>query len=357
MMNRLDLYITRHVLGAIFIVTLVIVGLDMLFALVDQLPDLKKDYQIKQAAYFVAMTGPRRLYEHLPLCSLIGCLLGLGALASSSELTVMRAAGISTARIIGAVMKPVLAIIVAALLLGEYVVPKSEQEAQSFRTIATSANGKSSAASLQKGLWHREGTTFLNVKAVTPEGEIYGVTRYRFNDQWQLESAGIARRGYPVADGWQLEELRETHFKGERTEVVEKTDEHWVSGLTPELLSTLIMEPGNLSIQGLSAYTGYLDEQGLAAEDYQVAFWGKMLMPLAIMGLVLVAVSFIFGPLRSVTVGQRLIAGVVVGLLFKLAQDLLGPAATVYGLSPLLAVMLPILVSFVAGGLLLRRAG
>lgn len=356
MMNRLDLYITRHVLGAIFIVTLVIVGLDLLFALVDQLPDLKNGYQIKQAAYFVAMTAPRRLYEHLPLCSLIGCLLGLGALASSSELTVMRAAGVSTARIIGAVMKPVLVIILAALLLGEYVVPKTEQEAQSFRTIATSNNGKSTA-SLQKGLWHREGTTFLNVKAVTPQGEIFGVTRYRFNDQWQLESAGYARRGVPVADGWQLEDLRETHFRGDRTEVVEKAGEHWVSGLTPELLTTLIMEPDNLSIQGLGAYTGYLGEQGLAAEDYQVAFWAKLLMPLAIMGLVLVAVSFIFGPLRSVTVGQRLIAGVVVGLLFKLAQDLLGPAATVYGLPPLLAVMLPILVSFVAGGLLLRRAG
>lgn len=356
MMNRIDLYISRHVLGAIFIVTLVIVGLDLVFALVDQLPDLTKSYQFNGALYYVAMTGPRRLYEHLPLCSLIGCLLGLGTLASTSELTVMRAAGVSTLRIITAVMKPVIVIIVAAVLLGEYVVPKTEQEAQNYRTIAI-ADGHVEASSLGQGLWHREGSTFLHVGTISLEGEVHGVTRYEFDKNWALARSSYARTGTFTGDGWLLNEVVETQFLENSTQVKHQTTEQWTSGMTPSLLSTLIMEPRNLSITGLYTYSNYLGEQGLSAADYEVAFWGKVLQPLSITGLVLVAVSFIFGPLRSVTVGQRLIAGVIVGLVFKLMQDLLGPASTVYGLAPLMGVTVPIALSFLIGWRLLRRAG
>lgn len=356
MMNRIDLYITRHVLGAILIVMLVIVGLDLLFSLVDQLPDLNEGYKFNDAVYFVAMTAPRRIYEHIPLCSLIGCLLGLGTLATTSELTVMRAAGVSTLRIITAVMKPVMVIILFALALGEFVVPKTEQEAQSFRTIER-ANGRPGASSLEQGVWHREGNTFLYVSAISPNGELFGLTRYQFDDSWRLTRSSYATSGVYTGDGWTLSNVVDTEFLGDSTRVVSQPSEQWTSGMTPSLLATIIMEPRNLPISGLHAYSSYLNDQGLSAADYQVAFWAKVLQPLAITGLVLVAVSFIFGPLRSVTVGQRLIAGVIVGLVFKLLQDLLGPASTVYGLPPLVGVLLPIVVSFLMGWRLLRRAG
>ena len=356
MMNRIDLYITRHVLGAIFIVMLVIVGLDLLFSLVDQLPDLSASYDFDDALYYVVMTGPRRLYEHIPLCSLIGCLLGLGTLATSSELTVMRAAGVSTLRIIMAVMKPVIVIVVGALLLGEYVVPKTEQEAQSFRAIEV-ADGNLAGTSLGTGLWHREGHTFLHVTTISLEGEVHGITRYEFNKNWVLSRSSYAGTGTFTGDGWLLNNVVETQFLSDQTQVVRRDTEQWSSGMTPSLLSTLIMEPSNLSITGLHTYSNYLGEQELSAADYEVAFWGKVLQPLSIAGLVLIAVSFIFGPLRSVTVGQRLIAGVIVGLVFKLMQDLLGPASTVYGLAPILGVTVPIALSFLVGWRLLRRAG
>ncbi|MGB2130167.1 MAG: LptF/LptG family permease, partial [Marinobacterium sp.] len=105
------------------------------------------------------------------------------------------------------------------------------------------------------------------------------------------------------------------------------------------------------------SYSRYLEEQGVNADSYLLAFWSKLLQPLAILALVLIGVSFIFGPLRSVTVGQRVIAGVVFGLVFKFAQDLLGPASTVFGFPPLIAVVIPILLCTGAGLWLLRRAG
>ncbi|MGB0733078.1 MAG: LptF/LptG family permease, partial [Pontibacterium sp.] len=80
-MNRLDWYIARHVLGSVIVVALVVVGLDLLFAFVDELPDFNQYYGLPEALWYVAQTAPRQAYEQIPLCTLIGCLIGLGSLA------------------------------------------------------------------------------------------------------------------------------------------------------------------------------------------------------------------------------------------------------------------------------------
>lgn len=361
-MKILDLYVARHVLGGFFIVLLVVAGLDMLFALVEEMKDIEGAYTFSEALKYVALTGPRRLYEFIPLSSLIGCLLGLGILASSSELTVMRAAGISTFGIIVAVMKPVLVIIVLALSLGEFVVPHSEQSAQSHRQVMQTGNSIISDASR---VWHRDEMTFLQINAVIPDGTVRGVTRYEFNDDMTLARASYAKTGHYDGQTWQLKNIRETRFPkssdvsspelaGLSTDVLKK--ENWSSGLTPELLKVVMVKPANLSMSGLASYSSYLEEQGLASSQYRVAFWTKLLLPAAVFALVLVAVSFIFGPLRSVTLGQRLITGIIVGLTFKLTQDILGPTSAVFGFSPFIAVMTPIVICIALGFWLLNRA-
>lgn len=355
-MSKIDLYIARHVLGAILAVVFIVVGLDLLFALVDQLEDSSDRYGMPQIAHYLALTAPRRIYEFLPLSSLVGCLIGLGILASSSELTVMRAAGVSTRQIVFSVMKPVGLLVVLGLVLGEYVVPVAEQRAQSERALAQSAG---EALNTRHGIWHREGLEYIHINAVDAEGRIHGVTRYRFNDAGEMLSASFAAKGeFDLESGsWLLSQLRTTEFQSNSTRVSQQDKEKWQSGLTPERLAIVVVEPVNLAISGLWAYSGYLEEQGLSASTYQLAFWSKLLQPLAIAALVLIAISFIFGPLRSVTIGQRILTGIIVGLIFKFAQDLLGPASTVFGFTPLVAVLLPIVVCTAAGAWMLRKAG
>jgi lipopolysaccharide export system permease protein len=118
-----------------------------------------------------------------------------------------------------------------------------------------------------------------------------------------------------------------------------------------------VLPPEALSITGLWSYIHYLGEQGLNNGRYWLAFWTKVLQPLVTAALVLMAISFIFGPLRSVTLGQRVFTGVLVGFVFRIVQDLLGPASLVFGFTPLLAVALPATVCALGGLWLLRRAG
>lgn len=353
-MIKLDLYIARNVVGAILSVLLVVVGLDLVSALLDHLDGLDDNYTFVHLLQYLMLTIPRRVYEFIPLSSLVGCLIGLGLLASHSELTVMRASGFSTRRILLAVFKPVLVLALCALVLGQFVAPYTEQRAQSLKALAQSGGG---ALSSRYGIWHREDRLFIHINAVEPGGVIHGVTRYRFDESRQLVRASYARLGYYQDGYWQLQNIKSTKFVDGRSQTEPLATETWKSGLTPELLSVIVVEPVDLPISGLWSYSHYLEAQGVKADTYLLAFWTKLLQPLAILALVLIGVSFIFGPLRSVTVGQRVIAGVVFGLLFKFAQDLLGPASTVFGFPPLIAVALPILLCVLVGGVLLRRAG
>ncbi|EXF46351.1 permease [Pseudomonas sp. BAY1663] len=353
-MVKLDRYIGIHVFLAILSVLGIIVGLALLFAFIDELGDVEGSYGLFDALQYVLLTSPRRLYEMLPMAALIGCLIGLGTLASSSELTIMRAAGVSLGRIVLAVMKPMLILLVAGILIGEYVAPWTEDIAQAKRSLA---QGAGEAQSSKRGLWHRQENEFVHVNAVQPGGVLVGVTRYRFDDERRLLSASFARRASYQGDHWQLQTLSTTHFRGDHTEVVRAPEERWDVQLTPQLLGTVVMEPEALSITGLWRYIHYLGEQGLNNGRYWLAFWTKVLQPAVTVALVLLAISFIFGPLRSVTLGQRIFTGVVVGFVFRIIQDLLGPASQVFGFSPLLAVVLPAGVCALIGVWLLRRAG
>ena len=354
MMTKLDRYVAAQMLGAVGLILLVVVGLDVVFAFVDEAEDLSDTYQVTDLLYYLMLQIPGQLYEFLPLASLIGALVGLGVLASNSELTVMRAAGISINRIVLAVFKPALILGVLVMLLGEYIVPKTEQIAESSRALAQSGG---QAIRSKNGIWHRQGNEFIHINAVALDGQIFGVTRFQFDEDRNLKESSFAASGDYGDEGWNLKEVRATELFDDRTQTRTVDAEFWPSELTPALLSVVVVDPVDLSIQGLWSYTQYLQEQGLNTDAYQLAFWSKILQPLGILALVLVAVSFVFGPLRSVTVGQRIIAGVIVGLVFKFSQDLLAPASSILGFTPLLASLLPIAICFVIGGLLLRRAG
>ncbi|WP_207063372.1 LPS export ABC transporter permease LptG [Motiliproteus sp. SC1-56] len=352
-MKLLDRYIARTILVVCVGVLFTITALDLLFAFIAELEDIRGDYTLSAAIEYTLMTAPRRFYEYVPMSVLVGCLVGLGLLANNSELTVMRAAGISKLRILGAVMQPVLLLILICTLLGEYVAPRTEQAAVAERAIARGGQD----TLVQGGAWLRDAKRFLHVNAVRPDGSLHGITFYQLGEQRTLAQAGFARRADYRPDGqWLLQDIRVTHFEEGRTRVEQLAQQAWTSALTPDLLKVLAADPERMSMRGLYRYTQYLGGQDVNATAYRLAFWNKLLLPVAVIGLVLVAMSFVFGPLRSVPMGQRIMVGIVVGLTFKIVQDLLGPASTVYGFSPLIAALSPIALCYLIGGWLLKQA-
>lgn len=353
-MRKLDGYIMRSVAGAMFLVMVVVLSLDFVFGFIAELDGTRGDYQTWQALEFMLLTIPRRIYDYLPLGAFMGCLIGLGSLTSTSELTVMRAAGVSIKRIVWSAMKPTLIVVFIGLLIGEYVAPPMERIAQSEKAVA---KGASPNLASDSGVWRREGNTFIHLNAVQPNGVLHGVSLFQFDGDHWLARATYAPRALYQNGYWLLEKPTTTVLSESGTRQVKRQQLRWDTGITPEVLSVLIVPPENLSLSGLFTYASYLDDQALQSTRYWLAFWKKVLMPLATAVMVLVAISFIFGPLRTSTMGFRIFTGLIVGLMFKYMQDLLGPMSLVFGFSPILAIVLPIAINAAVGAILMRRAG
>lgn len=352
-MRKITAYISRTVFSAIALTLVVFISLDFIFSLIDQLGKVRGAYTSSEAVIYMLLTVPRRLYELIPYACLIGSLVGLGLLANSSELTVIRAAGVTVKRIAWMVLRATLAFIVLAVILGEYVAPYTEQLADNRRLIM-----RDNAARTTHNMWNREGDEFMHVQAVMPGGVIHGLTRYHFNEARQLVSASYTRQAvYQQQEGYWRELGVEISYIGDDHIGRETLPERrWNTPLKPQLLNILVMDPEDMSISDLHYYSNYLKQQSLNPGNYALAFWQKSLQPLATASLVIIAISFIFGPLRSVTMGQRIFTGIVFGVGFQLLQKLMGPASLVFGFAPLFAVLVPIAICFAVGVFLLSRA-
>jgi lipopolysaccharide export system permease protein len=255
-------------------------------------------------------------------------------------------------KLILGVIKPILLISCFSLLLNQTGVPEAQQIARALKVADQGFK------SFESGGWYRQPGEYIHVSAITPDGQILGVTRHQFDKELRLKQTSFAKTGYYSNErqGWFLEDVElTTLISDQRIEKGHLDEMFWSTELTEEMLRVILVPPVELPISGLSSYSSYLDDQGVDSTSYELALWNKLLQPFSIIALVMIGVAFIFGPLRGVTVGQRIITGVVIGLVFKFSQDLLAPASQVLGFSPLLAALLPIAISFAIALWLLSR--
>lgn len=352
-MRILNRYLFKTIFFSVLTVLLVLCALHFLGIVVEELKEISDSYTFLEILLYTSLNLPLSFYEFIPFAALVGALIGLGGLASTSELVVMRSAGVSLMQISLSVVRPIIVLIVMSLFLAEYVIPFTEQYAENRRSLKL--NGVNTALSSRRGLWNREGDEYMHFNQVQTNGRLLGVTRYRFDENHVLLSSSFSASATYIDKYWQEEDVVETVFLPGGTEHRHYDQRSWYMDLSPELLTILVQESENLSISKLYNYIGYLKQQNINSGSFRLSFWAKTLQPLAVISLVLIAISFVFGPLREVTMGYRIFSGVVVGIIFQLAQELFGPASLLYGFPPFVAVMVPILTCCLIGYYLLTK--
>lgn len=350
-MKRIDLYLFKTVLVAMLAVLAIILSIDAISAFVDQIDDLSGTYTVKEALFFVVLKIPAGLGEYLGFSALIGAMIGLGSFTSTGELTVIRSAGYSMFRIGWNVMKPALLLVFIAAIVTEYVASDLEQLADSRRDLL---RGKRTIDIEKSGLWIYDKGNFVNMDAVYPGGEIYGLSIYDFDHEDKALKITYAENARFDGAVWTELNGRLSEIKADEVHTDSFPERLWGTELTPDLLDMSVLDAEQMSISDLNDFSDYLGGENKASKEYQVQFWRKVLQPLSIATLVFVGISFVVGSSRQVAVGERIFIGVIVGVAFRVMQDILGPAATVWGISPLLAVIAPILLTLFAGAALIK---
>ena len=352
-MTILDRYLGIAVIGGTLLALLLLVSVNTLIDFVNEVDDIGRfGYTVIHAILYTLFTIPRRVYEFFPTAVLLGGMLGLGNLAGRNELVVMRAAGLSVFQIIFSALKAGLVLMVGAFVLGEFVVPVSEQEARNVRKPTQS---KQISFGTRDGLWARDGDRFLNIRDVYPDLRLGNIWVYQFNDSLRLIKSTFAKSAAYKDDHWLLRNVSHSLVSSDGVVTQRQEQESWDRLLAPHLFDVVVVEPRKMSARKLAKYVGYLKDNELDSSRYELAFWTRFTIPLSGVLMLLITVPFVFGPLRSSGAGQRLFIGVLIGVIFHLINQAANNLGLVYDLPPLFGAGLPLVVLLIIGVFAIKR--
>ncbi|EDR34062.1 LPS export ABC transporter permease LptG [Yersinia pestis EV76-CN] len=357
MFGVLDRYIGRTILNTILMTLLMLVSLSGIIKFVDQLRKVGQgDYSAASAGMYTILSIPKDIAVFFPMAALLGALLGLGTLASRSELVVMQASGFTRMQIAASVMKTAIPLVLLTMAIGEWVAPQGEQTARNFRTQQMYGG---SLLSTQSGLWAKDGSDFIYIQRVSGESELTGVNIYHFDKEDRLLSVRYAATATYEKDNktWRLSQVDESDLSNPTQVTGSQTlTGEWKTNLTSEKLGVVAMDPDSLSISGLHDYSKYLQQSGQESNRYELSMWSKVFAPFSVAVMMLMALSFIFGPLRSVPMGVRVVTGIFFGFVFYVLDQVFGRLSLVYGIPPMLGALLPsMLFLLISICLLLKR--
>lgn len=344
-------YLARETYAATALVLFAFLALFAFFDLVHEMEEIGKGgYQLQHAVGYVILTLPGRTYELFPVAVLIGTLYALTQLSRHSEITVLRASGLSTRRLLLSLAKIGAAFVILTFLIGEFVAPPAERAAQQLRLKAMSSVV---AQEFRSGLWVKDELAFVNVRDVLPDATLRGVRIYEFDRNYQLRSISEAEEGiYTPPDSWKLLHVAQTIFESDRARVVHLDQAQWRSALNPDILTVLMVVPEKMSLANLYLYIQHLAENQQKTQRYEIALWKKLIYPIA--ALVMMALALPFGYMhdRSGGVGYRVFAGVMLGVTFHLLNGLFSSLGVINSWPPLFAAITPSILFLLAAAAL-----
>jgi lipopolysaccharide export system permease protein len=355
-MRTLTRYIGRDVLFSTLLLSVALLGLFTFFDLINEMRDVGRGtYTLTTAVLFVALHIPSRIYELFPVAALIGTLFAIAQLVANSEFTVMRASGTSTLQIGWAVVRIGIPLAIATFLAGEYVAPPAERLAQNIRAAAMGNATGVVAQQFESGFWFKQDLTFVNIRTVLADMTLVGVRIYEFDRDLRLTAVRSAESGRFAGNGrWNLEKVKVTEI-GKDSAKVSLTDKWvWQSVLQPSILTVYQVAPERLALSTLYANIRVLDTNAQKTSRFEIAFWSKILYPVAVLVMMLLALPFAQFQRRQGGIGFRIFAGTMLGLAFWLIGRLFSYLGVLNDWSPFFSAAFPLL-AFLALAVLMQH--
>lgn len=375
-MKVLQRYFAVEIIRAVIFVLLAFLALFAFFDLMGQLESVGRgNYRVQHAFFYVMLSLPGYAYELIPIAALIGTIYVLAQMASRSEFTIMRVSSMSTVMAGTMLAKIGVLFAIATFVFGEFVSPKASEMAEKLKL---NARGTAVSQEFRSGLWAKDtmradgltgpvtGSRFLNVGAVSTDGQLQVVKIYEFDTQFHMTSLIEASHAdYRGSNVWRLTEVSETRFpKGmsrdnsidptSSVSVTKEKSSEMVSEITPDILAVLFADPDRMSANDLAAYAKHLEENKQRSERYEIAFWKKLTYPFAVFVMMALALPFAYLHTRAGGVSLKIFTGIMIGVSFQMLNSLFAHLGILHTWPPFATAVLPSVLFFlVAIGALL----
>lgn len=352
-LSMLDRYIARHLLVAIALTLLILTGLSFIGLFMGNIGDVGTlDYGYGTLFAYILLNLPAQLYEMLPAAALVGTSAGLSLLALSSELTAMRAAGVSLYRIFLSVIKLCLLLVVLAITMSEWMVPASLNTAAALRSSALHQPLRDRIGNV----WLRENREFVRIGEVMPDRSLGSIDIVEPLEGGKGLRQIEAKQATYKKDHWLLQDVRQTQLVDDRVRTETLAQLKWRPQFGPELMRTMQVPQQKMSTLELLRYVRHLKKNRQDAAAYELSLWKKLTTPFSTLIMVTLAVPFVFGSIRTGGLGRRVFIGVLLGFMFSLMQTGMGYYSLSFGISPAITALTPAILFLGLTGFLFYRA-
>jgi lipopolysaccharide export system permease protein len=345
-------YLGREIYAATGLVLAALLLLFSFFDLIYEFESIGKGgYQLQHAVAYVLLLMPGRTYELLPIAVLIGALYALTQLARHSEITVLRASGAATSSFLLTLVKLGLGFAVLTFLVGEFAAPYAEKTAQKLRLAAMS---QLVAQEFRTGLWVKDDKAFVNAREVTPEAGMRGVRIYQFDPNFELQTISEAESGeFRAPDTWHFRHVIRTTFDKDGANVEKLPELSWQSGLNPDILSVLMVNPERMSVDRLYRYIQHLSANQQQTDRYRIALWKKLIYPMACLVMLVLALPFAYLQDRMGAVSLKVFAGIMLGILFNMLNGLFSSLGIINQWTPFVSAITPSVIFVLTASVML----
>ena len=339
-MNTLDRYLYRTVMAYALTAMAVLLTLGGLFLFITEQSDIGTgNYTAAEALLYTLFNLPQQAFELLPIGEMIGELMGLGNLAAGSELVVTRASGLSIWRAAWPVGLAGATLSIAMYGIGEFAAAPLAQFAKRDKTVlelsSVSFAGKSSA-------WIKDGNRIMRVQTGEVDQMFGGVTLFELDGIAALKSVQRAERISVAEPGhWRLQNLSVSRFLNGHIDAGPLAQETIGSTVNADFLGLAANDPDLLTLRGLWSYIDHLRRNNLETASYEIGFWSRIARIFAVVIVTLLALPFVFGPLRTTGAGARTVVGILLGVVFFLITRTIENGGQLFGMNPVLVGWLP----------------
>ncbi len=342
-MNTLQRYLWREISLATLFLVFALVLVFAFFDVINELGDLGKGRTLSSIFLYVLFTIPSRFYELAPVAALIGTLYVLAQMVTNSEFTVMRVSGMSLAQVSRAIIQVGIPIALVTFLAGELLAPPAERIANDLRNVNRSGSGEMIAQQFSSGFWFKENTTYTNIRAATASHILLNVFLYEFDDNMNLLRIRNAERAVFNDQQlmWRMDNVQVTEFAADDIRVYEESEYQWQTILRPSILTVYQIPPEQLEIKTLYENISILHKSSQDTSRFEIALWVKLVYPINIFVMMLLALPFSQFRTRQGGIGIRLFTGAMLGLLFFLVGRLFSYMGVLNHWQPLISAFAP----------------
>ena len=368
-------YFAKQIYASFGFILFALVALFLFFDVLSELGSVNAKYTLSLALLHVLLKVPSRMVEIIPIAGLIGSIYVFAMMASQSEFTIFRVAGLDIKRSLFTLGKVSLPIVVFTLLISEVLGPYAESLSERIRMQAL---GSTFSSQFRSGVWVKDqlrdsdgsgpirpGVRYVNVGAIDQNDQIRQIRMYEFDPNYRLLSIRSAASGRFDNRGiWELNDISETRFIEKRsndpldavysaqTKVIPKLSLE--SQVTPQILNVLLTSPEKMSIVSLGRFILHLQDNKQDLQRHSIAFWKKLIYPFIIFVMLALALPFAFMKIRSGSVGIKVFGGIMLGMSFQLFNTLFSSIGLLGALPAFFTAIFPPLVYLVLAFLALK---